>query len=245
MPRRDSANVAHTALTDHRILKRPDSGAPRHGRLPPGEFPLVPYPPGPHAPPATERERDRAIALANEFARSRPPGELGLATGMMLEDSLRRWPRDGAALLARSRAHASRGNAAGAVEDARAAVALEPDLEVALVQLAGAAVAADNYELAIQSADRLVTLSPSSVDHRITRAVAYFSLEEWAKAATDCRAALAIQPLHPNARFTLAVSLHKQGDAPGGRRELEAALRLTPKPQAREFLAESYRKLTR
>ena len=69
MPRRDSSNVAHVAVTDHRIRKRPDEAdAARKKMLGPGQTPLVAYRPGPHAPNAAERERDLVIALGNECA---------------------------------------------------------------------------------------------------------------------------------------------------------------------------------
>jgi tetratricopeptide (TPR) repeat protein len=245
MTKRESANVAHTALTDHRILKRPDSGAAKSQNLPPGQFPLVAYAPGPHAPPPWERDRDWAIALGNEFARTNPPLYLWLPAEAKLDHSLRRWPADGPLLLARSRAFLSRGNPKGGVEVAQVAVALEPDSEVALVQLAGAAVAADDFALAVRTADKLIPLNPSSIDHRLTRAVAYLYLNDWQKAESDCREALAIQPLHPNGHFMLAVCLHKQGNPIAGQRELDIALRLAPTPQVRSALLDEYRRLTR
>jgi Tetratricopeptide repeat/Cytochrome c554 and c-prime len=247
MPERDSSNVSHAAVTDHRIMRRPDAGGPRARRLRPGQFPLVAYPPGPHAPPAEERDRDWAVALGNELARTgaAAPPELWLTIDAKLDAALRQWPGDGPAWLARSRAAAGREDGARAVHAARVAVALHPDSEVALVQLAGSAVAAGDFELAARTADRLVPLNPSSSDHLLTRASAHFSLGDWEKAEADCRAALAIQPLQGNGHFMLAVCRHKRGDPAAARRELDTALGLAPTPRARSALSDWYHQLTR
>jgi hypothetical protein len=245
MPRRDSSNIAHTAVTDHHIPRRADPAARPPALLRPGELPLVPYPPGPHAPPAAERDRDWAVALGNEFARSRPPAAVWPPAETKLDAALRRSPDDAAALLARSRVYAARGDTARAVEAARAAVGLEPDSEAVLAQLAVAAVAADDFALAIRATDRLVPMNPSSTDHLLTRATAYLYLKDWDRAEADCRAALAIHPLLTNARLMVAACRHRRGDPAGGQRELDAALRLTANPRAKATLTDLYRQLTR
>ncbi len=245
MPARDSSNVAHVAVTDHRIMKRPDAGGVRAKVLAPGQQPLVAYRPGPYAPSAAERERDLAIALGNEMARTGAAPDRWRQLDARLDRVLRRGPDDGPAWLTRSRSYTARGEGERAIEAARAAVALNPESEVALGQLAAAALAAEEYELVIRTAQKLIALSPSSADHLVTRATAYFSLKDWARAQDDCRAALAIQPVRPNVRFMLAVCLHKGGDAGAGRRELDLVLKLTPTPEVRAKLTDWYGQLTR
>jgi Flp pilus assembly protein TadD len=70
-------------------------------------------------------------------------------------------------------------------------------------------------------------------------------LNDWQKAEAECRAALAIQPVRPNARFMLAVCLHKRGDPAGGRREFDLAIKLTPSQEMRAKLVEWFDQLTR
>ena len=173
-----------------------------------------------------------------------PPGLWGFVEAR-LNRSLEFWPADQEALLTRSRVHVARGDAGRGVEAARAAVGFNGDSEVALIQLAAAAMADDDYQAAAAAAERLIELNPSSADHRLTRATAYFSLKEWEKAEENCRAVLAIQPVRPNARFMLAVCLHQRGDAAAGRRELELALKLTPSAEGRATLTKWYGQLTR
>lgn len=245
MPARDSSNVAHVAVTDHRIMRRPDAGGPRARSLAPGQLPLVPYRPGPHAPAAAERDRALAIALGDECARGGAPPDLLHLAAARLDRALDAGPTDGPVWLTRSRVHAAQGDGLRAVEAARSAAGLDRDSEVALNQLAGAAMAADDYETAIRTADTLIALNPSSADHRLTRATAYFSRNQWEQAEADCRAALAIQPVRPNARFLLAVCRHKQGDPAGARRELDLALKLTPAPEMRTNLSRWYAQMTR
>src|SRR5262245_1211428 len=245
MPHRDSANIAHVAVTDHRLMKRPDAGGARAKVLGPGLTPLVACPPGPHAPAGAERDRDFAIALGNELSRGGASSALGASADARLDRVLGMWPADGATWITRSRVRVSRGDARGGLEAAHTAVGLCPASEVALIQLASAAIAAEDYDSAARAAERLIDINPSSSDHRLTCATAYFWMKDWERAEANCRAVLAIQPLRPNARFMLAVSLHRRGDAAGSRREFDLALALTPSADTRAQLVRWYDELVR
>ncbi|HSQ54300.1 MAG TPA: tetratricopeptide repeat protein [Gemmata sp.] len=245
MPTRGSSNVVHVAITDHRIMRRPDEGTPQGKMLSPGEMPLVAYHAGPHAPEAAERERDLAIALGNEFVRSGTSPDRWDVVEFKLDSWLQRHPGDWNGWITRSRMFIGRGEARSAVEAAHRAVELHPDSETALVQLAGAAVDGSEYKEAVEAASRLIALNPSSSDHRLTRASAYFFLEEWDKTEADCRAAIAIHPIQANARFMLAVCRHKRGDAESARQEIDLALKMTPDDEGRTRLAKMYDAATR
>ncbi len=245
MPKLPSTNVAHVAVTDHRIMRRPDAGGAKAKLLPAGAVPLVPYRAGPHAPPVAERERDFAIVLANEFARTGTSLDRWRACFALLDVSLNRWPDDGAALLARSRALARHRDGAGAVAAARAALAHAPQSEVALIQLAGAALAADDHETSLGAATKLIELNPTSVDHRMARASARLARNDWPGIEADTRAALALEPTRGSARFLLAAALHKRGDAAGAKREFEVVLKVTPDPATRAKLVEWYADVTK
>ena len=72
-----STTIAHTAVTDHRILRSPDAVPAFQARpIPFGELPLIPFNKGMDAEPA-EAERDLGIALARMSA-SIPAGQGGI-----------------------------------------------------------------------------------------------------------------------------------------------------------------------
>jgi hypothetical protein len=244
MPARDSSNVVHVAVTDHRIMKKPDEGTPRAKVLAMGQMPLVAYRAGPHAPAAEERERDLMIALGNEFARGGTSPDRWQVVAFKLDESLKRWPADATGWVVRSRMHLKHDGDEAGLAAARRAVEARPDSEAALAQLAGAAVAADDNQLAIETATKLIALNPSSADHLLTRASAHL-FRDWEKAEADCRAALAIQPVHANARFLLALCRHHRGDPAGSRTEFDLAIQLTPDAATRKRFTEWYEQLPR
>ncbi len=249
MPKAGSANIAHAAVTDHRIPRRPGSAAnqPAAGG---GSTPLIPFRPGPHAPPREERDRDLGVALG--VLAAGPPAWLApervravAVAEERLRAAVRRDPKDVDAWLALAALQTARRDPAEGLKVAEAAAAAAPDSEAALAQLAHAAGAAEDYDLAVRTADRLVEMNPTSADHRVLRAGAYLRRHEWGKAEADCRAALAIFPLHPLARLYLAAARYNQGDAIGARKESDAALGLVRDAGLRSHYQHMYRMLTR
>src|SRR5581483_7673756 len=92
MPKAGSANIAHAAVTDHRIPRRPGSAAnqPAAGG---GSTPLIPFRPGPHAPP-----RVRAVAVAEERLRGavrRDPKDVDAWLALAALQTARRDPAEG------------------------------------------------------------------------------------------------------------------------------------------------------
>ena len=245
MPKQPSTNVAHVAVTDHRIRRVPDGGGAKSNVLPAGAPPLVAYRAGPHAPPPAERDRDFAIVLANEYARTGTSPDRWRSSFALLDAALARWPDDGAARLALSQALVRHRDGPGAIGAARAAVARAPASEVALIQLAGAALAADDNETALEAATKLIDLNPTSVDHRLSRASARLARNDWPGIEADARAALALEPTRGNARFLLAVALHKRGDATGAKREFDLVLKVTPDPATRANLTKWFASATK
>lgn len=250
MPRGDSTSIIHAAVTNHRVPRRPDSPLPSPRGMIPGALPIVPYPPGPHAPPQDERDRDYGIALARLAAKAQGGGRslqelLGSAAEERLAKALVRWPGDAAAWDALALARSAHFDPPAMLEAARNAVALAPDDEVAQTRLVAAATADGKPEEALRAADRLVALSPRSVDHLLDRAAVRMQLKDWKQAEGDCRAALAIHPLHVQARLTLAMCLHKQGDADAGGREAKTAAGLATSPRMAAAIAETYRQFTK
>jgi predicted CXXCH cytochrome family protein len=242
MPKAASANIVHTSVTDHRVLRRPVAPAPLKG-LPAGAVPLLAFRGGT---PGPEQERDLGVALSRLAGRL-PPGSGARQTVSRmarerLSESLTTWPGDGDALLALSRTAATPADRLDAAERAQR---LAPGSESALAELAEAAVAAGRFDRAEEAATKLIALSPTSVEYRMARASAAAARGLWARAEDDCRAALATQPLHPFARLVLAASLHHRGDPDAARKEADAAVALATHPQQKQAFRDWFRRETR
>ena len=88
-------------------------------------------------------------------------------------------------------------------------------------------------------------MSPTAVQHRLTRAEIHITRRDWPRAEADARAALAIQPLHWKGHLFLAVCRHHQGDPVAARRERETAADLVPSDELRTAYLRWYHEQTR
>jgi Flp pilus assembly protein TadD len=161
-----------------------------------------------------------------------------------LRTSIARWPGDLRAQLSLAEVFQVRGDWQGAFEAASAAAQRMPESVEAQASLAAAAPAVGQFDTAITAATELIRLSPSGVDPLVLRAGIYLRLGEWVKAEADCRAALAIHPLHARAHLYLGICRHRQGDVAGGKREADTAAGLSTSARQRAELAETYRAQT-
>jgi hypothetical protein len=248
MPRAGSATIAHASVTDHRIPRVPAPPPPGVPSLPFGTVPLVRFRTGPHSPPEAERERDLGIALAR-FAGKVPAGEVATRQTLhgyaadRLRESLATWKGDAIGWDALRSVLPARSEEKLAA--ATAAVRLAPESEAALTGLVEAATAAGQFDVADEAAVKLIRMNPTAVEPRVGRAFLNLRRGKWPEAEADCRAALRLLPLHPEARLYLAIALHQQGDAAGGRREAETAARMEADPRQRAGLLEWFKSATR
>ncbi len=242
MPKADSSNIVHTAVTDHRVLRRPGDGGASKGMLPPDADPIVPFARTRHAPPAEELGRDLAIAFAKTLAKM-PGGRTVYHAEAedRLTRSLKRWPGDAPAWDVLSRM-ASRVDAPDrALDAARKGFQLDGESENSTMVLADALVANRKFSEALAQADRLVAMNPRLVEHRLLKARTLILMADWSKAEAACRETLAIHPLLPEAHLLLAHCRERQGDRSGGDASLETAIRLAPKPSVKEDYRRWYR----
>jgi tetratricopeptide (TPR) repeat protein len=170
---------------------------------------------------------------------------LGVSAERRLNTSVSTWQKDAAAWSALAAARETIEDFSGALEAATTATRLAPASEEAWSYLVTAATAAGRPDLAIEAATELIRMNPSSVEPLLLRAGIRLRQRDWEKAELDCRAALAIHPLHPQARLFLAISRHYQGDVVGGKREAETAAGLASKPQQRNTMLDYYHSATR
>ncbi|AMV23967.1 hypothetical protein VT84_06200 [Gemmata sp. SH-PL17] len=249
MPKAASANIIHASVTNHRVPRTAAPGPAPKG-LPFAESPLVRFRSGPFSPTGDERERDLGLALAG-FAKKRLPPEIttrsdlrSLATER-LRASLARWPGDADAWRALASTRPDPAEAVEKFRAARNALALNPEAEAALAGLVEAATVAERYDAALEAADTRVRINPTAVDPLLSRAIVHLARNDWERGEADCRAALRINPLHPQVRTYLGACLHKRGDPAAGQRELQTALRFEPDVRVQANLREWFRQATR
>lgn len=248
MPTTGSANIVHASVTDHRIVRRAGQSPPRLPMA--GQMPLIPFRSGPYSPPPPEAERDLGIALARAAARI-PPGPDGMREliGRLARDrlatSLATWRGDADAWLGMNFARLACRELPERLEAATIATKLLPNSESAFQEQCDAAFELGNWELALQAVSKLVAFSPTSPEPLFTRAAIHLRLSNWEKAESDCRAGLAIHPLHPRGRLLLGICLHRRGNPEAGRKEAETAASLTTRPGQRAAFLEWYQRETR
>ncbi|HJZ90386.1 MAG TPA: tetratricopeptide repeat protein [Gemmataceae bacterium] len=231
MPKAASANIAHTAVTDHRVPRVPPPPKAAAGALPPGELPVVRFPGAAEsdADPG-ERDRDLGVALA-ALARQQPgdaaPAVLSAAVPQ-LTAATDRHPGDVAAWEALAEARAARGEWADALAAAERVLARHPGREEALQVAAEAAVQLRQLDRAAEYARRAADVNPGRPDHRVRLAEVLVEQEQFAAAAEVLRGVLAAWPNHGSAHGWLAVCLYQQGQARAALAEIDTAVRIDP-----------------
>lgn len=241
MPRGDSTNVAHAAVTNHAINRRPSSGRPAVAAT---DGSLVRYyQPSQYAPAADELERDLGIALRAQLGKL-PAGPQRAAlleeAARRLSASVRRWPADEPALVALAEVEHARGDRAAGLAAARAATRASPESEYAWMTAWNAEREAGNLRQALAAADRLTAMSPSAVDHHLRRAYVLLDLKNATEAEASCRQAIAIHPQLAEARIVLTAALTAQNRHAEARQEADQGLALagdtTLQRQLRDWL---------
>jgi predicted CXXCH cytochrome family protein len=234
MPRAASSDVAHAAVTDHRILRSPGKAPRTKPELGPGDAPLLAFHRDPVRGPDPELDRDLGLALVQVSDRFDPRYEetlLGRAR-VLLKRALDRAPGDVAAAAGQGRALVTLQRPAEGLAVLEQAVARAPRDETALHGAARAALALRRLDAALGYARRLVEVNPWSADYRALLASIQAEREDWDGALEAARAALALDPADIKAR-TVLVSRHlARNDRAAARAEFGRLLALGPPQEA-------------
>lgn len=238
MPTNSNTNIAHTSLTDHRILRDPTISIAVSNDL--ADVPvLVPYFQSELLSPE-ERGRNLAIALSKfseKMPATLPIKQRSVTTSKeLLSKSLEIWKNDTDGWLALSSLEMGAGNSQGAIQALQSAMRANPKDENVLSLLAFMAESSGRLELALGALNDLIAANPSSQDYRLKRMVMYVSGGDFVQAEAECRELLRINPLQPTARLVLGMCLYGAGEKKAGRKEIDIALNLATSPQQRDAI---------
>jgi hypothetical protein len=230
MPRRATSDIAHTAITDHRIPRRPgEDGAAPAPPLLPGDNPLVFFYKGVADPRDREVDRDMGLALT-ELARQKGAGAepLGPLALPYLEGAVHRAPDDAAAWEAKGYALWLEGRFPEALDACESALARAPGRERALTDAALLAGLLNRPEAATAYWQRAIAVNPWSAFYHEQLARVLAGRQDWPAAQAECRAALRLNPMSVPARQVLVRCYLHDGQKDQAGAELDVLLALLP-----------------
>jgi tetratricopeptide (TPR) repeat protein len=213
MPRRATADIAHTALTDHRIRRRPAETTSRPSRPWTGELPMVSFHRDLIDANDPDLSRDLGVALIDVLAENQlvipPVGRMALP---LLKKAVQRWPDDLAAREALGGALALLGRTSEGLEACEQILAQCPDRERTLLNAALFAEDLARREEALDYSRRVLALNPWSSNYRYQVAKLLRAREDWTGAAAECRELLRRNPHYRDARSLLTECLAHEGE---------------------------------
>lgn len=217
--------INHTAVTDHRVPRRPrdDALGPRSGR-----GTLVPFSKPSAGAEPLELERDLAIALVMAADGQRiGRKELEPVVGV-LQRAVARDPSDLAAEEAYALALSSQGRHAESLRIFEAVLARLPRREFALVNAATEAKQLGRADLAIEYWKRASAVNPTQVRYLVSLARICIETRAWEEGASAARQALALQAASPQSRQYLVRALLGLGRVAEAEAEFATLMRLDP-----------------
>jgi hypothetical protein len=221
MPKGESTSIAHSSVTDHRILRRPAEKV-RRAILPTGELSIVPYTS------TGGNDRDYVLALLKDLSiiKSRDPNAetARQAIETKLRNSLQANPGDAMLWFGLSEYLAGQKNRTGAIRALEEGLKIDRENETLQGGLLFQALAAKDFTRALPWAERVVKTNPQAVESFLARGLVAQGLNDRASLATSARAAIAIHPLHPRARVLAAIADHHAGRRDEAKANLQATL---------------------
>jgi tetratricopeptide (TPR) repeat protein len=237
MPHSASANIAHAAVTDHRILRRPERPPQLRPERGLGGIPLLHFHRDLVDPTDTEVERDLGLAMIH-MARLTNFDALGQRVGRtalpLLTIAVADAPDDVDAWEARGYALWLAGRREEALTATETALALAPLREVALRDAGFFAANLGRQDLAIGYWRRLLAVNPWQEVTHFNLAKIASRREDWPEVLRECQAGLRLDPTSVDSRTLLVQYYANTGDPARARAEFEALLALKP-PRAAEL----------
>jgi tetratricopeptide (TPR) repeat protein len=250
MQRLPSADIVHTAMSDHSIPRSRDSrdsqkasASPEPGGRARGdrsEFPLVDFHRGPAAPDDPESCRDLGLAIMHALAKNDGTiNRLQLpATLELLERAARAFPSDLDVLLALAGCLRNLGKTGQAAAVLGQILERQPDHERALLEALQTSLQLKDPkedEKALDYNRRLIDLNPSQPMHYFDEAIIHLRRNAWREALAACDRSLRLDPTQVPARILRACCYHKLGDSRRADEEV-AKVQSIEDPEAAPYL---------
>jgi tetratricopeptide (TPR) repeat protein len=240
MPNVASSDIAHTAITDHRIVRRPDAKRDASEQTSgTDQYPIVPFNEDSANLSSDDRQRDLGIALI-EFASKQPSPRWGQLAAPLLDQSLSRWPHDALAWESRGYAGVLQSRDQEALNAFEAALERAPNREKSLFGAALMATQVGRAEDGLKFWQRAIALNPWNWVYHDEIAKIYADRQEWKNAAEHCRHAVQLNIAAWDTRKLLVKCLLRLRQKTEAQREFEILLGYDPPdPEAlRRWFAE-------
>jgi tetratricopeptide (TPR) repeat protein len=233
-----ASDVAHTAATDHRILRRPGREAGKSDPSPVGGLwpglPVTPFDRGRAGPRDAELSRDLGIGLVALMGQgSIDPSLYNTRAVGLLEAALRRDPADVEAWQARAHTLVRAHNPRGALVAFEAALKLSPERETCLAGAAALAQELHDDDRALVYWRRAVAANPWSASYRAGLTEVLVRKRAWDEARAACRAWLRLAPEDVLARRQWIVLLVRDGNVREAQAELQRLAAVLPAERER------------
>jgi predicted CXXCH cytochrome family protein len=230
------SNIAHTALTDHRVLRHADSA--EKAEQPTIATTLVPlrhFHSDRVDANTPDAGRDFGIAITNfarRVERQVPLVPIVRKAEPLLAASTELWPGDVPGWEALGYAYRKQGKLLEAQRAYDAALARAPEREQTLTDLADMASQAQKPHEAIHYYERLIRVNPQHAGHYVSLAHWLHREGEWQRSLEACQSALRLDIVHTEARQLLIANQLRLGQPAQAEKELELLLKSSPSDRA-------------
>jgi hypothetical protein len=219
MPRRGTVNVAHAAVTDHRIVRwsdrEPEVPPESRAGVQPGQIPLISFYRQLHAPDDPEVRRDLGLAMVNMARielREQVRREMCSRALPFLDRAIQTDPDDIDALEAKGYGLWVRDDPQGALATLDTLLAKVPQREVAREDAARLAAQLGDDEKAIAHWRRLLAANPWNAAGHYLLAKLLAQHQDWSAARTETQASIRLDPTEISPRMLLIACYIESGD---------------------------------
>lgn len=229
MPRFDSSDIAHTAVSDHRVIRQARK-SPASSEAVETEVPLVYYFKDQISPDDKDAARDLGVALMEQawHHADRRRGQAMAARALpLLDEAVRSWPDDVPAREARGSALDMLGRRQEALAIFEGILVEHPGQERSRVAAALLATALGKPN-AFAYWERAIALDPWPVHSHGQLARLLAERGEWDRAIKECEAVLRLNPGATETRLFLGLCLLRSGARDRAKREFHKALAMNP-----------------